>query len=102
MKQVLVPLHLFDIHPKCNKYLLSIDPTSDPALYTGEEDGCHGTAQDVAEAKHLIQRLFGENRHERFVMITVEEVPKFKGKVNEEAIKTLVPVIRKYQKKTGR
>lgn len=95
---ILVPKWVFEkIHPTCNKFLLSIfdDDTSDP-------DGCHEDAQGVAEAKSLIARLGLGRKERKTVMITVEEVPEFEGKHNEEAIETLAPIIRKYQKKTGR
>ena len=94
---VLVPKWIFGennekLHPDCNKYLLSIfeDDTTDV-------DGCHGDAQGVAKAKVLIARLGLGPKERKSVMITVEVVPEFKGKVNEEAIATLVPVIKKYK-----
>jgi hypothetical protein len=98
---VLVPKWLFDRHfrsSECNKFLLSIfdDDTSDL-------DGCHGDAQGVAKAKHLIERLGLGPKERRTVMITVEEVPEFTGKVNEEAVATLAPVVKKYKnRKRGR
>lgn len=98
-EHILIPAHLFEnIHPECNKYLLSI--FEDGVI---EEDGCHSDAQEVAGAKVLIQRLgLQANRGERkTVMITIEEVPEFKGKHNEEAIATLVPAIKKYNRKKG-
>jgi len=96
---VLVPKWVFEkIHADCNKFLLSIfnDDTSDV-------DGCHDDAQGVAGAKVLISRLGLQSaRGERkTVMITVEEVPEFTGKHNEEAIATLAPVIKKYNRKKG-
>jgi hypothetical protein len=94
---VLVPKWLFEkIHPDCNKFLLSIyeDDRSDL-------DGCHSDAQGVAQAQTLIQRLGLGPKERRTVMITVEEVPEFTGKVNEEAIATLAPVIKKYKNKRG-
>jgi hypothetical protein len=98
---VLVPKWLFEkAHPTCNKFLLSIfdDDTTDL-------DGCHDDAQGVAQAQTLIKRLGLGRKERRTVMITVEEVPEFKNagkhKVNEEAIATLAPVIKKYKNKRG-
>lgn len=92
---VLVPKWLFEkVHPECNKFLLSIFDDDIADL-----DGCHDHAQGVAEARHLIQRLGLGPKERRVVMITVEEVPEFTGKVNEEAITVLAPVIKKYKKK---
>ena len=99
---VLVPRWIFGgvngekIHPDCNKFLLSIFEDN-----TAEVDGCHGDAQDVAKAQTLISRLGLGSKERRSVMITVEEVPKFTGKVNEEAIATLAPVIKKYKNRKG-
>lgn len=90
---VLVPKFLFEgAHPACNKFLLSVfdDGTSDL-------DGCHSDAQGVAEAKHLIERLGLGDRPRKCWMLTVEEVPVFRGKVNEEAIAVLAPAVRKYK-----
>ncbi len=90
---VLVPKWLFEkVHPDCNKFLLSIfdDDTSDL-------DGCHDDAQGVAQAQTLIKRLGLGGKERRTLMITVEEVPEFTGKVNEEAIATLAPAIKKYK-----
>jgi hypothetical protein len=93
----LVPKHVFDeVHKDCNKYLLSIfeDDTTDV-------DGCHGDAQGVAKAKVLISRLGLGPKERKSVMITVEVVPEFTGKVNEEAIATLAPVIKRYKNRKG-
>lgn len=90
---ILVPKFLLkDTHPTCNKFLLSVDDQDIASL-----DGCHGDAQDVAGAKVLIQRLGLGAKDRHYVMITVEEVPEFTGKHNEEAIATLAPVIKKYK-----
>jgi hypothetical protein len=96
---VLVPKWLFkEAHTtsNCNKFLLSIfdDDTTDL-------DGCHETAQGVAEAKELISRLGLGRKERRTVMITVEEVPEFKGKLNEEALATLAPAVKVYNRKKG-
>jgi hypothetical protein len=95
---VLVPKHLFmdKAHETCNKYLLSVNDQD-----ICEEDGCHDDVQGVAGAKVLIQRLGLGSKERRWVMITVEEVPEFTGKHNEEAIATLAPVIKKYNRKKG-
>lgn len=96
---ILVPKWLVEkAHPTCNRYLLSVD-TQDVC----DLDGCHDDAQGVASAKVLIQRLGLGAKDRRYVMITVEEVPEFTGKHNEEAIETLAPVIKKYKnRKRGR
>ena len=92
---VLVPKWLFEkIHPECNKFLLSIYEDDRADL-----DGCHDNAQGVAQAQHLIKRLGLGSKERRTVMITVEEVPEFTGKVNEDAIATLAPVIKRYKNK---
>lgn len=94
---VLVPAHVFEkVHPGCNKYLLSIFEDDTTSI-----DGCHEDAQGVASAKSLISRLGLGPKDRRTVMITVEEVPEFTGKHNEEAIATLAPVIKKYNRKKG-
>jgi hypothetical protein len=94
---VLVPKWLFEkVHPECNKFLLSIYDDD-----TADLDGCHDDAQGVAQAQHLIKRLGLGSKERRTVMITVEEVPEFTGKVNEEAIATLAPAIKKYKNKRG-
>lgn len=93
----LVPKWVFDdVHADCNKYLLSIfeDDTTDV-------DGCHGDAQGVAKARTLIARLGLGPKERKSVMITVEVVPEFTGKVNEEAIATLAPVIKRYKNRKG-
>jgi hypothetical protein len=94
---VLVPKWLFEkAHPTCNKFLLSINDQD-----VSDLDGCHDDAQGVAGAKVLIQRLGLGAKERRWVMVTVEEVPEFTGKHNEEAIATLAPVIKKYNRKKG-
>ena len=94
---ILVPKWIFGvnnekIHPDCNKFLLSIFEDD-----TAGVDGCHGDAQGVAGAKVLIARLGLGPKERKNLMITIEEVPEFKGKHNEEAIATLVPVIKQYK-----
>ena len=90
---IMVPKFIFEkIYPDCNKFLLSIFDDD-----TSSIDGCHDDAQGVAGAKVLIARLGLGPKERKNVMITIEEVPEFTGKHNEEAIATLAPVIKKYK-----
>jgi len=90
---IMVPKYIFEkIHPGCNKFLLSIFDDDTSGI-----DGCHDDVQGVAGAKVLIARLGLGPKERKSVMITIEEVPEFTGKHNEEAIATLAPVIKKYK-----
>lgn len=92
---VSIPAWVFtDLHDECNKYLLTVFPDG-----TGDVDGCHGDKEGVAEAQHLLDRLGLVKNKAYQVMITIEPVPEFKGKVNEEAINTMRPIIEHYQEK---
>lgn len=70
----------------CNLWLAEKHPDGRYSLV----DGCHSREQDVAKALHLWKSLNCiETEGRQFEMIRVQDVPAFKGKVNEEAISTL-------------
>jgi hypothetical protein len=47
-------------------------------------DGCHSSPDGVAQAKKLMQRIFGEEGTE-YIMVTLDPVPDKDIPINEEA-----------------
>lgn len=66
-----------------DRFLVAIEPNG-----TAHSDGGHSDPQDVAKARELFQRLVIIRPPEgtRYVMVTIEEVPPFTGRLNEEAV----------------
>ncbi len=51
-------------------------------------DGPHAEAKGVREAKHIIQGIgLDKGKKRNYVMVTIDDIPKGKIDVNEEAIK---------------
>ena len=84
--KVSVPAWIFAETDRCNRFLLYITPEG-----KADVDGGHDDPADVAEAKHLFERIALLRKPEgtRWVMVTIEEVPEFTGRVNESALATL-------------
>jgi hypothetical protein len=80
-----VPAWIFERTPAY--FLLGLPPDSDVV----DIDGGHSSPKGVAEAKHLRESIacIRPKPGTRFFMLKVEEVPEFKGKVNNSAIATL-------------
>lgn len=83
-RQITLPEWIFD--QVGQRFLVYITPDGVAGC-----DGGHDSPQSVAKAKHLIQSIscIAKPPETKWVMVKIEAVPEFKGKVNQSAINTL-------------
>ena len=85
-EQVALPSWMFGENGVGYRFLVLIRPDG-----TTSVDGGQSFGADVAKALHLHQSIavIAPPAGTRALMLTVEEVPEFRGRVNNEAIATL-------------
>jgi hypothetical protein len=84
LRELPIPEWIFN-HPG-SYYMIGIEPCGRVRV-----DGAHSETFGVAKAKHLHESIgiIQPPAGTRFFMVKVDEVPPFKGKVNQDAIDAL-------------
>ena len=84
VEPITVPGWIFEERQQGQYFLLSVDRFGVVNI-----DGGHSSPTGVSKAKEVIQRLGLGEKERIWVMLKVDSVPEFKGKLNDGAIATI-------------